>query len=111
MCVLDAPMIPLPNAVTACFEHIFPGEKDRDKRLRDVIALALSELIAIYRTDGDGGLCKLTDAEIVAEGLLRDPGKLLVSRDDLERAMARLQGESLDTARVRLALRHSPKSK
>jgi len=52
-----------------------------------------------------------TDAEIVAEGLLRDPGKLLVSRDDLERAMARLQGESLDTARVRLALRHSPKSK
>ena len=111
MCLPDASMIPLPNAVTACFEHIFPGEKDRDKRLRDIIALALSELIAIYRTDGDGGLCKLTDAEILAEGLLREPRELLVTRDDLERAMVHLQAEPLDVARVRLALRHSLKSK
>lgn len=111
MCLPDATMIPLPSAVTACFERIFPGEKQGDKRLRDVIALALSELMAIYRTDGNGGLCKLTDAEIVAEGLLRDPGKLLVSRDALERAMARLQAQPLDVVRARLALRQGPRAK
>jgi len=107
----ESAMISLRSGATDSLRRILPGENDRDPRLLDVVALALSELIPIYRTDGDGTLRKLTDAEVVADRFLLDAGKLLVSRDDLERAMARLQAESPDDARVRRALRQSPKSK
>jgi len=107
----DPTMISLRAGVAASLPRIFPGESVREPKLLDVVALALSELVPIYRAEGDGALRRLTDGDMAAGRLLRDADALLVFPDDLERAITRLQAESPDVARARLTLRQGPRAK
>ena len=98
----QAPFIPLWEAAAVAFERLFPQEDERDARLLDVIALALSALIPIYtRNIESGALRELTDAE------MEDGRHALVSLQQLERALKTIDLGSLDAARVSLTLRQS----
>lgn len=103
----QAPLIPLWEAAAVAFERLFPQEEERDARLLDVIALALSALIPIYtRNKESGALRELTETEMPFE----DGRHEVVSLPQLERALKTIDLGSLDAARVSLTVRQSPRS-
>ena len=117
-----APSLPLWRAVIVAHERIFPEVPDLDDRVLDVLALALTELMAIYTRDSVGEEPRrVTDEEICvgrftatatrlefANG--RSPiANLTVSKLELDRALTMLKVESIERARVSLTLRQSPR--
>ena len=113
-----APFMPLWRAAAVALERLFPERPARDARLLDVMALALSSLMPIYRRELDSGsLCELSEALLAAGrfsgGALqlefadgRSPiAFLVVSRRELESALGKLRAAAPEAGRVSLTLR------
>jgi hypothetical protein len=99
--------LPLWRAVAITHGRLFPEEPHSDPKLLDVIVLALSALIPIYRRDANGGLHELLDTEIAARPFGAE--NLEVPLKEFERALGMLQVGSLEAARASLTLRQSPR--
>ena len=99
--------LPLWRAVAIAQVSLFPEQAETDPKLLDVIVLALSALMPIYRRDANGALHELVDAEIAARPLTAEC--LEVPLKEFERALGMLRVGSLDAARASLVLRQSPR--
>jgi hypothetical protein len=98
------PYISMWRAAAVAFERLFPEQPEKDARLLDVIALALSALMPIYKREmQSGALRELTEAEVIAGDLACEA--LLVSLPELERALPLLGVGSPEAARASLTLR------
>lgn len=99
--------IPLSKAVAQAHGRLFPDEPYRDPKTLHSIALALTALMPIYRSDSDR---ELTEPELLNEGFTAAAmERLAVSKVRFEAALNTLQVASLDVARVSLTLRQSPR--
>src|SRR5258705_6440549 len=108
--------IPLARAASLAHERLFPEHPAKDFKTLDVIALALSALIPLYQRDMESGALRaLAENEISAGRFTRGattlefPDRpplrfLVVSREELAGALAKLQHDSLLPARVSLTL-------
>jgi len=95
------------KAVVQAHRRLFPDEPTRNPRTLQVIALALTALIPIYRRES---VRELTDPELEAEKFtLEAMEHLIVSQIRFEAALKTMQLESLDLARVSLTMRQSPR--
>jgi len=84
--------ISLAIAAAMAHERLFPGEGKMDPKMLEVIALALSGLVPVHRLQSAGGA--------VQE---------IVSREQLLEALPRLRLASIESGRVSLTLRQSPR--
>ena len=99
--------IPLSTAVAQAHRRLFPDEPYRDPKTLEAIALALSALMPIYRTNSER---ELTEPELLAERFTESAmTRLAVSTVRLEAALATMQVASLEMARVTLTMRQSPR--
>jgi hypothetical protein len=99
--------IPLSTAVAQAHRRLFPDEPYRDPKTLEAIALALSALMPIYRTNSER---ELTEPELLAERFTESAmAQLAVSTVRLEAALVTMQVASLEMARVTLTMRQSPR--
>ena len=99
--------IQLSKAVAQAHRRLFPDEPYRDPKVLQTIALALSELMPIYRANSEH---QLTEPELLAQRFTESAMQgLAVSAVRLEAALVTLQVGSLETARVTLTMRQSPR--
>lgn len=102
--------IPLVRAAILAHERLFPGHAVKESKTLDLLALALSALIPLYRRDGDSAE-RLGEAEIAAGRFTRGAarlefrdrpplGSLMVSREQLGGALETLVRDSLVAARL-----------
>jgi hypothetical protein len=99
--------IPLSTAVAQAHGRLFPDEPYRDPKTLEAIALALSALMPIYRTNSER---ELTEPELLAERFTEAAmARLAVSTVRLEAALGTMQVASLEMARVTLTMRQSPR--
>jgi hypothetical protein len=99
--------IALSKAVVQAHRRLFPDEPNRDYRTLQTIALALTALIPILRTESGH---ELTEPELTAERFTASSMEgLMVSKLRFEAALDTMQMESLDMARASLTLRQSPR--
>lgn len=99
--------IPLSKAVAQAHRSLFPDEPDRNPKTLQTIALALTALMPIYRSDSDR---ELTEPELLSEGFTPAAmEQLAVSKVRFEAALQTLQIPSLEMARVSLTMRQSPR--
>ncbi|HZO00370.1 MAG TPA: hypothetical protein VFB93_04155 [Burkholderiales bacterium] len=101
--------IPLAKAVAQAHSRLFPDEPEKDLRMLQVIALALTDLIPMYwRDPRTGEEHQLTEPELAAAQFTRAVMELLlVPKKRFEVALDTLQVASLDQARASLTLRQS----
>ena len=104
--------IPLARAAILAHERLFPGHAVKEAKTLDVLALALSALIPLYRRDAKSDeVERLGEAETAAGRFTRGAtrlefrdrpplGSLMVSRDDLGGALERLVADSLVPVRL-----------
>ena len=98
-------LIPLSKAVAQAHRRLFPDEPQHPRTLQ-TIALALTDLIPIYR-----GVYQLTEPELLAERFTAvSMDELVVSERRFQAALETLQVQSLDMARASLTLRQSPRA-
>jgi len=98
--------IPLSKAVARAHRRLFPDEPRQNPRTLQTIALALTDLIPIYRGD-----YQLTEPELLAERFTAaSMDELVVSERRFQAALETLQVQSLDMARASLTLRQSPRT-
>ena len=98
-------LIPLSKAVAQAHRRLFPDEPQHPRTLQ-TIALALTDLIPIYRGD-----YQLTEPELLAERFTAaSMDGLVVSERRFQAALETLQVQSLDVARASLTLRQSPRT-
>jgi len=98
-------LIPLAKAVAQAHRRLFPDEPQHPRTLQ-TIALALTDLIPIYRGD-----YQLTEPELLAERFTAaSMDELVVSERRFQAALETLQVQSLDMARASLTLRQSPRT-
>jgi hypothetical protein len=98
-------LIPLSKAVAQAHRRLFPDEPQHPRTLQ-TIALALTDLIPIYRGD-----YQLTEPELLAERFTAaSMDELVVSERRFQAALETLQVQSLDMARASLTLRQSPRT-
>ena len=98
-------LIPLSKAVAQAHRRLFPDEPQHPRTLQ-TIALALTDLIPIYRGD-----YQLTEPELLAERFTAaSMDELVVSERRFQAALQTLQVQSLDMARASLTLRQSPRT-
>src|SRR5437016_4902583 len=113
--------IPLARAAAMVHERLFPEHPTKEAKTLDVIALALSTLLPLYRRDMESGaLHAIPEADVAAGRFTRGATTLeiphrqplrflVVSREALDRAARTLVRDSLAAARVSLTLRQSPR--
>lgn len=104
--------IPLARAAILAHERLFPGHAVKEAKTLDVLALALSTLIPLYRRDGrSDAVDRLGEAELAAGRFTRGATRLefrdrapldalLVARGDLGGALEHLVRDSLVAARL-----------
>ena len=104
--------IPLARAAILAHERIFPGQASKDAKTLDVLALALSALIPLYRREERSDEVTALAAALVASGRFtrgatrlefrdRPPlGSLMVSRADLGAALEKLARDAQVAARL-----------
>jgi hypothetical protein len=102
--------IPLSKAVAQAHSRLFPDDPDRDPRMLQVIALALTGLIPMYWRDARTGEShQLTEPELAAAQFTRAVMEILfVPKKRFEVALDTLQIAALDQARTSLTMRQSP---
>lgn len=104
--------LPLARAAILAHERLFPGHPTKDAKTLDVLALALSALMPLYRREGESDALRPLGEDEIAAGRFtrgatrlefrdRPPlGGLMVSRGDLGGALDRLVRDSLTAARL-----------
>jgi hypothetical protein len=107
----DSNFIALSMAVARAHSRLFPDEPYKDPRTLQVIALALTDLIPMYRRDElTGERHQLTEPELAGAKFTRAVMELLsVPKLRFEAALDTLQAASLEQARASLTLRQSPR--
>jgi hypothetical protein len=107
-----ADFIPLARAALVAHERLFPGQETKDAKTLDLLALALSTVMALYRrAEESDALERLSDAAISAGRFTRGATRLefrdrpplrslMVMRAELPGALEKLLRESL-AARLR----------
>src|ERR671935_1830460 len=104
--------IPLGRAAAMVHERLFPDDPCKESKTLDVIALALSALIPLYRRDEENGLLRALDENDLAAGRFsrgattlefanRPPLRfLVVSREQVLAAAETLARDAATAARV-----------
>lgn len=104
--------LPLARAAILAHDRIFPGHEVKDAKMLDLLALALSTLMPIYRRDEKSdALERLGEATLAAGRFARGAtrlefrdrpplGSLMVSRGDLAGALATLARDPGIAARL-----------
>lgn len=117
--------IPLARAAIMAHERLYPGHAVKDAKALDLLAVALSALMALYQRDARTDEVRELDRTLVVAGRFtrgatrlefpdRAPlGRLMVSRQDLGAALERLASDSLAAPRLaaissRLSARPAP---
>lgn len=104
------PLVPLREAAALAFERLFPDQADRDPKLLEIVAFALSALVTVYRCDvGSAELREVGEAEFAAGGFGRAIDRLFIPAQQLERALPAFRVSSPEAARISLTLRQSPR--
>jgi hypothetical protein len=114
--------IPLARVAAMVYERLFPDHAGKESKTLDVIALALSAVVPLYRRDAESGAVERVAEQDLATGRFsrgattlefgppRPPLRFLViAREDLARAIETLVRDSVTAARVSLTLRQSPR--
>ena len=113
--------LPLARAAAIVHERLFPDHATKESKTLDVIALAISAVVPLYRREIEtGAVVRVSDQELAAgrfsrgattlEFATRSPLRFLViAREDLTRAVETLVRDSTTAARVSLTLRQSPR--
>lgn len=104
--------LPLGRAAILAHEKLFPGHAVKESKALDLLALALSSLVPLYRRDPKtDAVQRLSEAEIAAGRFTRGAtrlefrdrpplGSLMVSREQLAGALETLVRDSLAAARL-----------
>jgi hypothetical protein len=105
-------LIPLGRAAILAHDRVFPGCEVKDAKTLDLLALALSALIALYTRDAKSDAVAPLGAALIAAGRFtraatrlefrdRPPlGSLMVSRAELARALETLARDPEIAARL-----------
>jgi hypothetical protein len=104
-------LLPLARAAILAHDRVLPGHEVKDAKTLDLLALALSTVMALYRRDAGGNTVPLTAAEIAAGRFTRGAtrlevrgrppiGSLVVSRAELSAALEALARDPLIAARL-----------
>lgn len=105
--------VPLARAAIIAHDRLFAGQATKDAKALDMVALALSSLMPIYRRDETTDTVeRLSDAQLSAGRFTRGATRLefrdrpalrslMVSRDELPGALEKLLRDSLAAARLR----------
>lgn len=105
-------LLPLGRAAMLAHDRVLPGQEVKDAKTLDLIALALSTLIALYQRDGKSDAVEQLGAATLAAGRFtraatrlefrdRPPiGSLMVSRAELARALEALARDPAIAARL-----------
>jgi hypothetical protein len=113
--------IPLARVAAMVYERLFPQHAGKESKTLDLIALALSAVVPLYRRDTESGAVERVSEQDLAAGRFsrgattlelgaRAPLRyLVVARADLARAIETLVRDSATAARVSLTLRQSPR--
>ena len=103
----ESKFIELSKAVARAHSRLFPDEPYKHPRTLQVIALALTDLLPIYRRHDEH---QLTEPELVGARFTPvDMEHLMVSKVRFEAALDTMQVASLDQGRASLTLRQSPR--
>ena len=106
-------LIPLARAAIIAHDRLFPGQATKDAKALDMVAVALSTLIPIYRRDERTEAVEpLSDADVAAGRFTRGATRLefrdrpplrslMVSREELPGALEALLRDSLAAGRLR----------
>ena len=116
-----ADFLPLARAAALAHERLFPDQPTKDAKTLDVIALALSTLIAVYQREESGALRLVSEPELAVGRFTRGAMRLeiagrpplrflAVSRSALYAAIEKLPQDALAGARASLTMRQSPRS-
>ena len=104
--------IPLGRAAIMAHERLYPGHAVKESKALDLLAVALSACMPLYRRDARTDEVQALDAALIAAGRFtraatrlefpdRAPiGGLMVSRQDLGAALERLVKDSLAATRL-----------
>ena len=99
--------MPLARAAALAHDRLFPGQRVKDAKTLDLLALEISARIALYQQESESGPPRRVPAEEIAAGRftrgamrLEVTGRpalrfLVVARKDLDGALAALTTESL----------------
>ena len=111
--------IPLARAAALAYERLFPEHGAKDSKTLDMIALALSSVMALYQRDTDtDALRRLDEAEISAGRFTRGATTvefankpplryLVVLREELPAAIEKLTSDSLSATLAAVQQRRS----
>lgn len=111
--------IPLGRAAAMVHERLFPGHPSMESKTLDVIALAMSALVPLYRRDMESGAVHAIGEADLAQGrftrggtTLEFPNRpalrhLVVARDQAAHAAETIAHDSVIAARLGLTARHS----
>jgi hypothetical protein len=109
---LAGDLIPLGRAAMLVHDRVFPGHEVKDAKTLDLLALALSSLIPLYRRDAKSDAAEPLDAAQIAAGRFtrgatrlefrdRPPlGSLRLSRADFAGALEKLGRDPQFAARL-----------
>jgi hypothetical protein len=114
--------IPLARVAAMVHDRLFPEHASKESKTLDVIALALSAVVPLYRRDAESGAVERVSEQDLSTGRFsrgattlefggaRPPLRFLViAREELSRAIETLVRDSVTAARVSLTLRQSPR--
>jgi hypothetical protein len=99
--------LPLARAAALAHDRLFPGQRVKEVKTLDLLALALSSRIALYQQDGESAPPRRVSQEDIAAGRftrgatrLEVPGRpplrfLVVSRRDLEAGLEAIATDQL----------------
>ena len=114
--------IPLARVAAMVHDRLFPEHASKESKTLDVIALAVSAVVPLYRRDAESGAVERVSEQDLSTGRFsrgattlefggaRPPLRFLViAREELSRAIETLVRDSVTAARVSLTLRQSPR--
>jgi hypothetical protein len=105
-------LVPLGKAAVLAHDRLFPGHQVKDSKTLDLLALAVSALIPLYRRDARTNDVEELSAALISAGRFtrgatrlefsdRPPlGSLMVSRADLGAALEKLARDAQVAARL-----------
>ena len=113
--------VPLARAAVLAHGELFPDHAVMESKALDIIALALSALLALYQRDAESGRLRPLSEDEVAAGRFtrgattlefanRPPlGSLVVSLKELRAAIETLREDALIAGRLSLTRRQQPR--
>ena len=77
---MDAEYLPLARAATLLYARLFPGDKVKDAKTLDVLAMAITARVPLYQQEVENGPVRKVDEREIARGrFTRGAARLEVS--------------------------------